>query len=454
MEDTSTAPLESAQAQPAAPAKRASVRMYRQGLGDCLFVSLEVPGKKPFRIMIDCGLVLGGKAKPGAEIATVMNDIVTTMEGDPLDLLIVTHPHWDHVSGFIRAADDFAKLQTKAVWMAWTENAQDEQAKRLSKAHQAAEQSLRQAVVKMRALGMGVAAGRVDSLLDFLGADGKNTTRGAMKRAAEKAPGGSPHYCEPGEVPTSIDGTDARIFVLGPPRDEARLRKMDPSAKNPETYSLAALNGLQAMAAALSRADDMPDDEAPFTASFAIPFADAQQMDFFRKHYVTEIEAWRKIDGDWLEDTTTFALLLDRAVNNSSLAIAIELESGGDVLLFAADAQVGNWLSWLKLEWNLDGRRVTGPDLIARTVLYKVGHHASLNATLAKDGVEKMARLEVAMVPVDAQSAIDKKWGHNIPFPKLLDDLKIRAKRGVFRSDIDSEGDRVTATPLYFEADF
>ena len=64
----------------------------------------------------------------------------------------------------------------------------------------------------------------------------------------------------------------------------------------------------------------------------------------------------------------------------------------GPPLLFAADAQVGNWESWQTLEWKLDdGTRVTGPDLLKRTVFYKVGHHGSGNAT-PKAVVDMMAK--------------------------------------------------------------
>jgi len=44
--------------------------------------------------------------------------------------------------------------------------------------------------------------------------------------------------------------------------------------------------------------------------------------------------------------------MLQSATNNTSLVLAIELEDG-DVMLFAGDAQVGNWLSWQDLTWTL-----------------------------------------------------------------------------------------------------
>ena len=79
--------------------------------------------------------------------------------------------------------------------------------------------------------------------------------------------------------------------------------------------------------------------------------------------------------------------ILDTFTNNSSLALAIELVDSGKVLLFAADAQTGNWSSWKDVKWETPD--VKTDDLLARTVLYKVGHHASHNATLVET-FEKM----------------------------------------------------------------
>ena len=68
--------------------------------------------------------------------------------------------------------------------------------------------------------------------------------------------------------------------------------------------------------------------------------------------------------------------------NNSSLVLAFEIGKGGKVLLFAADAQRGNWLSWSRRTGQRRRRTMTAKDLLSRTVLYKVGHHGSHNATL------------------------------------------------------------------------
>src|SRR5687768_2131673 len=63
--------------------------------------------------------------------------------------------------------------------------------------------------------------------------------------------------------------------------------------------------------------------------------------------------AWRRIDDDWLDSAGEFALQLDSYTNNTSLAMAIELKGTGKVLLFVADAQAGNWISWAGLSWEV-----------------------------------------------------------------------------------------------------
>ena len=127
------------------------------------------------------------------------------------------------------------------------------------------------------------------------------------------------------------------------------------------------------------------------------------------------------------------ALNLDNDVNNTSLVLAFELgEPGsGQVLLFASDAQVGNWLSWTgtNLTWTVKQTgntavTVTPEDLLHRVVFYKVGHHGSHNATVAAKGLNLMTddRL-VAFIPVNHNQAVSKHWP-GMPFPPMVDVLK------------------------------
>jgi hypothetical protein len=206
------------------------------------------------------------------------------------------------------------------------------------------------------------------------------------------------------------------------------------------------------------------DDGRPFDQQFEIPFAYAQSapgLEFFRNYYWQEgnaPDAWRRIDGDWLDGASDMALQLDSLTNNTSLVIAIELAPGGDVLLFAADAQVGNWLSWQNLKWTVDGKSVTGPDLLSRAIFYKVGHHGSHNATLKEKGLEEMKNLRVAMIPVDHDMAVKKRWG-KMPLDELVTALKQQAKGVVLRVDdkaLPASSENVTEDPgkLFYEVTF
>jgi hypothetical protein len=56
-------------------------------------------------------------------------------------------------------------------------------------------------------------------------------------------------------------------------------------------------------------------------------------------------------------------------------------------------------LSWQEITW--DDATISTDDLLARTVFYKVGHHASHNATLVA-ALEKINRPElIAFIPVN-----------------------------------------------------
>jgi hypothetical protein len=444
---------------------RAKVRMYRHGLGDCFLISLpRTDSDAPYYIMIDCGVILG-TADPVPLMQKVVKDIAQ-VTGGHVDLLIGTHEHWDHLSGFVQAKDELAKITFDQVWLAWTEDPKDPLAKRIAKERSQAVAALTKRAVRLRAFGAAAEsaeAADVESILSFfgpgdldpgaLGAAG-GTTKDALENL--RGLGKNVSYRSPGADPVTPKGTNFRLYVLGPPRDEKALMKINPSKAHPETYGIA----LSDVPFGLAMGDIAPglmiDDAAPFDAMQAIPMSDAQpeaqKMDFFQKNYFgAGAEAWRTIGSTFLDGSSEFALALDSATNNSCLVLAIEL-ADGDVLLFPADAQVGNWLSWQTLSWKVDGKDVTGPDLLGRCVLYKVGHHGSHNATLKEHGLELMEKLGVAMIPVNVAMAVKKRWT-KMPLKELVAALDEKASKGVIQADKDAPNNApVTAkSDLFYE---
>src|SRR5262249_50679046 len=81
------------------------------------------------------GGVIVGPRDGVAKMQEVVNDIIATTKGH-IDLLLATHEHWDHLSGFVQAKDLFGKLKIDKVWLAWTEDPADELANTLRRESQ------------------------------------------------------------------------------------------------------------------------------------------------------------------------------------------------------------------------------------------------------------------------------------------------------------------------------
>ena len=99
------------------------IRMYRTGFGDCFLLTFTNRANA-HHVLIDFGAHMHG------EIGTmdgIMENIETTT-GKTLDLIVATHAHRDHISGFGKFVDRFAQFTIREVWLPWTDNALDKEA--------------------------------------------------------------------------------------------------------------------------------------------------------------------------------------------------------------------------------------------------------------------------------------------------------------------------------------
>ena len=429
---------------------RIKVRMYRQGLGDCFLITIPRTEGTPFYAVIDCGVILGTK-----DSGKVMNEVVEHIiqtTGGHIDLVVATHEHWDHISGFGQARELWTGTTVDQVWLSWAEDNSNQLARKLRGEREVLKMALHIAASRMGLAGDAAGSEELTNLLSFSAAAG--TTADALD--VVKGLSANLKYCNPTDDPIQIPGTAVKVYVLGPPADERLIKKYNPSKREPETYGLEAINHY--LSAVQPNFSDV-DVDAPFDTKFHIPFQVAQQMPFFQEHYWGEDvespvkdQAWRRIDGTWLDFSSSLALQLDSATNNTCLVLAFEL-GDGDVLLFAADAQVGNWLSWQDLKWKVNGNDVTGPDLLKRTIFYKVGHHGSHNATLRELGLEQMKSLQLAFVPVDREMAVKKRW-NQMPLNELMERLNKLTDERVVRIDSDIPvklSERMSSDKLFHE---
>jgi hypothetical protein len=413
--------------------------MYRQGLGDCFLLRFPRANGGPFHVVIDSGVIKGTK-NPSVIMREVAEDIERET-GGVIDVLVVTHEHWDHVSGFTEAREVWKRMTIREAWLAWTEEPGNKLAQKLRKER---DEKREEIVTKIRSVAAGASlrldlerSERIGALLGFLGIDlaaagDGSGTREALDFIAARAK--KIVYHKPGTTYHPRGMNSLHVHVLGPPEDEKQLKKSNPSKANPEVY----VDPAHAFAFGDAQSNE-GDGDLPFGPATGFMVSDGKRYDaVFAKCFPSLAKDgadphWRRLSFESIAEIERLALALDGDTNNTSLALAFEL-GDGTVLLFPADAQVGNWLSWNDHEWKSGTRKLSADDLLANTVLYKVGHHGSHNATLKDLGLEKMNHRElIAIIPVNKAMARKKRWA--MPFETLRKRLVEKAGGRVVLAD-------------------
>jgi hypothetical protein len=477
-----------------------SVRMYCHGFGDCFLITFYEKEKPIYRMVVDCGMLTGNSDT----LKQAIQDVTTECAGK-IDVVVQTHEHKDHISGF-NLRDEKKKLlwdqiAVDNVWLAWTENTGshgDKLAIQLKEKYEKKKKALTNALALyskqisgsfyQSAMDRGFRGSEYhdaqkryakalehllqfndislkDSILGLEGAELGLTMKDAMNYFKDRSEGvNAPEiaYWNPGDfadaTTTGLDGVN--FYFLGPPKDYDALRKMDDKEHVEMYLSDAGLSDNFYMALS-NEVNNESYERSPFNSKYCYnpslnkskknvgdkPSMQLQPWEVYNKRE----DDWRKIELDWLHNAGLLALHLDSYTNNTSLVIAIEIEKTKEVFLFVADAQIGNWLSWTeskqvdkddpKLTWSVmaDGKKstITASDLLSRTVFYKVGHHASHNATAKKHGLELMRSKDlVAMIPVDEEVAKKQgKRGWKMPAEDLYARLIEKTKGRIIRVD-------------------
>jgi beta-lactamase superfamily II metal-dependent hydrolase len=404
-----------------------------------------------------------------------------------LDAIVGTHQHQDHLSGFVQAAEKFERISKDEIWLCWLDDPADPLAKTINKDKLKLQTNLTKSFAKLsnNKLRSSFSATRekeiVESIRNVLKfeVDLPKSGRGFKASEEPKTPQEAienlkrwgkdkTRYLSPG-TSFSLPGLPAgkiKVHVLGPPRNKAALKSMNPS--DGESYdkhltenALLAERMLMAVNKNLDHKSNgfyADADNFPFDPAGIVMDKEEQGKSAVGKAYRNSKEKWRKIENEWLGEFEHLSLYLNTYTNNSSLVLAFELVEYNKVLLFAADAQMGNWKSWGSIKW--DDSSVSTERLLANTVVYKVGHHCSHNATYV-NAFEKMNHPElVALIPVDEKNAKAQDW--KMPATKLLKRLNEKTKGRVIRMDKPAgsadtnfntlpKGKKLKVTPLFIE---
>lgn len=368
--------------------------MYNVGFGDCFLIEVPAGDGSVLRIVIDCGS-LKNKSKPIKSIAQQLLKDVTVGGRRHIDLLVMTHRHADHISGFDKEL--WKDVDVGEVWMPWVESLDDPDAIAIRKSLSARAAALTEAVTQF-SLGLDLAEVALNARSN---ADSLEVLHGGFARKIKPRffPRGRSVVEKVGRTP--LPGVE--IHVLGPPRDRELLNI-------PESAGQTLLTGY------------MPDSEFHAAEKFR-PFSSDWNRSFGS---LSEVERKRIDDAASKEESyRLMAAELDADINNTSLILIFSI--GDEYLLFPGDAQWGPWSAILD---DPEAR-----ELLGKVTFLKVSHHASHNGTpkdllsrtvgSRKENVlgaaNKRGGLVAAMVSMTPYSG----WP-GIPYRRIYDTFKER----------------------------
>jgi beta-lactamase superfamily II metal-dependent hydrolase len=372
--------------------KHVTVRMYNVGFGDAFLLVFPAPDR-PRTVLIDIGTHTSGQGP--RPVSAVARDVIADVTGDDgvarIDVVVGTHRHQDHVSGFEQP--DWSAVEVGEVWMPWTEDPDDPEATRIRELQSRAATHL---CAGLERLGARAAPGALELAQNNL------TNRRAMETLHTGFAGNPKRRFLPREdrvaVMTSEFLPGVRIHVLGPSRDPDVIRDMNPPAG--ESYLRL-----------LGTSEEDGSAKPPFTAGWELTPDDVAADEHYA-HLALEPRDVRILKDLADDDALALAVQLEKSVNGTSLMLMFEV--GEALLMFPGDAQWGSWQRLLKDE--------DAQALIERTTFLKVGHHGSHNAT-PKDFVEALQRQHDARPESPLWAMVSthpvKRWP-SIPKAELL----------------------------------
>jgi beta-lactamase superfamily II metal-dependent hydrolase len=390
--------------------------------------------------LIDCGVTNGRTGK--GDIGTIKDAVADMAEatGGELALIIVTHRHMDHIIGFSRCAEKFKDFKVQEIWMSIWETEYDTKISGF--------QSELNSLVLGAQANLALAADDLperDEMLailenatgNVLGMKGTGGGTNAQSLALLKTGFGvKPKYYYKGqkpELPEILVRAGLSAEILGPPPTDAlAFMKLMDLKKGVGQY-------LQATAAGAASKNFRPFRDSWQTAGSVYPQSAFREWGSRGETKKNGKSAQQMLE-DSVEAAQPSALLsamkqLDNFLNNQSLVVLFTYK--GKKLLFAGDAQGGNWEYWL-----YDGNPPTttpdqelgkeGTAVLGDLAFYKVGHHGSTNATPIA-AVRHMNAGFAAMCSTQENSFGSVKNNSEVPRGPLL--TALASKCALVRSD-------------------
>ncbi|NMN06747.1 MULTISPECIES: hypothetical protein [unclassified Novosphingobium] len=393
------------------------VRMYRVGFGDFFLLSLKQDDEVA-HILIDCGV----HAKPTNSIDDAVAQLKVDTKGH-LALVIMTHRHADHISGFAKCAATFKEFQVDQVWMPWFEDPSNAQAVKIQAGITAVAQRLQMAFSANASPGNSSFALMAGNILgfDIAGQSSNDLALSVLHKGFANTPS-KVAYLKAGDdapLPDVLTKMQLSAEILGPPTDPKLVSQMD--GKNHQY--------LDQLDASTGKTDSSPLFGGQFNSDGGA-FGD----EILGQNGLLNVT--RKIAQAQPDVIRAIAQQADNTINNQSIVVLFEFN--GKKLLFAGDAQWGNWQNLLfGGAFGAPGHTALTEE--AKAILksidfYKVGHHGSTNATPV-DALDAMRDGIVAMCSTAVGAYGSEKNKSEVPRVPLMDALKAKTGGKLARSD-------------------
>lgn len=387
---------------------KVTVRMYDVGFGDCFFVKVDLDGVVR-KILFDCGSIKAGSRPIDDVVVDVIESAKDADQTSRIDVVVATHRHKDHVSGFANPL--WKTVEVKEVWMPWTENPDDPEARKIRDSQSKLAAALTSNIEKRKSVRASANPTQEDPKLTAIADLAANalSNEAAMQTLHEGFAGNPVRRFFPtgGPKDDMFESPSLRsvlVHVLGPSRDKSVIRDMDPPAG-------------QSYIQLYDGSDSVPGTPEPFREDWWMD-ADPPEVSYLFSKADRD-----KVDSIGAGFDFDVAASLDKAVNGTSLMLMLRIRN--QWLLFPGDAQWGTWQGALENpQWK---------DLLMKTTFYKIGHHGSHNATPV-DFVKKTIGNDFWAM---ASTHHVDQWPF-IPKKELLSAIAEKTKK-VARSDKETE---------------
>jgi beta-lactamase superfamily II metal-dependent hydrolase len=418
------------------------VRVYDVGFGDCIYVRIP-DGEKFFNVVIDCGSkdTIQGGQKPTDAIDHIISKLPKEADGKKhIHLLVVTHPHFDHINGFEKKR--FEKAAIDRIWLPVFMNPDHEQAEKAQafqdaaddearlllnrsglKLSQEAQELLLRSVSNVTALknlreNFAESNGINELYPLYISRDmGKESKKGKidLDRYDFQIVKGVATFC-------GFNDSNTHLRVLAP---EWNIDKYYLGRITEDYKSLVHMNALRLSAYHEGVAELEP--EIVSDSSKTDEILDTLPQNISEKEF-------RALQNRMLYSVLEFTEEEGHLKNNTSVVLLLEWR--GRRLLFTGDAEWdGKGLEEERKNccWDvMYGIPEVKNVLLNPLDYFKVSHHGSINGTpFEKQGFQKIVKKMV--IPGKTEVVVSTKWGtHNkknpIPNVNIMKDLGSLAK--------------------------